>query len=1318
MIQGADLLIESWLTARQHALFDFLLPVFNALNMHRVYTRDQLLLGNHQGPGDSTHPGFLSPADPDRSLLNLISRHTAAAPTEFAAARGTAGPTCFQTIVVGIGYLHTPHARLEAMARTAILITPCGGTGAISIFLPPGATAIVMNYYNDAAGVSMQLEEKFYSNVEHVKYQYFPILTEDYLDTTNRPGCEKSEQDVNSTKQGKFIDCNVRIRDAGRLQNVVAAAQLRWQALAVKAERLAFGGRHAEYLEARNLVLEKWQSNVSRYLSADECAAAAGAAGGDAVRGAHLFLEEQGSINVGLLQSDPLVEPAAAPAVTRERIAAETLKILKSVDIAETTERMIRKQLESVLAYIQGTTLPVAEAAAKARPAKVKGRVIIVGAGPAGLAAATHLKRCGVASVVLEARTRVGGRVHTYRGGGFSVPIDLGASIITGTAVDLAKGARADPSAIVARQLGVELHDLRRELAIFDGESGEPVPPATDARIEALVNHLLDTAREGVDEADDDPARPDSSLGAALDSALAAHLSAAGMPIGVSLRALGEATTAAAEAVAQEHERRKEAGDAGAAPAAAAELPHSLSEAERRLLDWHWANLEYGCSARLDQVSLAHWNQDDEYGGFGGPHAMVRGGYSGLMEPLAARLDVRLGAPVATIADSEDGVRVTTTSGEVFTGAAVIVTVPLGCLKAGTISFQPPLPDWKSSAIAKLGFGNLNKVIMEFQEAFWDADADYFGAALPGGAEGRGRCFMFWNLQRFTGAPVLAALAAGAAAGEAEAASDAELGAAAVGVLRRIYGQDVVPEPRAVLATRWASEEFTRGSYSYVAVGASGRTYDQLSAPVRRRLLFAGEHTCKEHPDTVGGAMLTGMREAVRALSLLRGDDGRFGAAAADDVATGPLVKRRAAQAEKDRRPRKRRAEDDDSGDERNVRVYRDPAVVAAEEAQREAARDGHRQLWAALMAGDTMGLEGLLLSSTDAAARAALAAELVKARADMLRVLAGHLGCMRALNIWLLDLASDARDCHALELVLQVLRTMPVQWGALKQSGVAVTVRQRAAEHATRSVRAAAAAVTQRWADATGDASLATAPPQAAPAAPAAQAVAALVRRDASTPSPSEEAAEVLDEGVRQRLAEAEAAAQEAATLKMEAALVEAAVAEAEATTEAAREAAALPDIPDFSAYAGEQRRQRPSRSGREAKLARRKSWADKALAEAGDDASAAAAGAPPSAPAPTNGRLPAPREAEAASAAGKSSKVKAEVAEYVKKLLKPLYATKRISKEHFKLVAEKSAQKVAEQAVDAGSGPFLSDKRQAKVRALVDKYLKRYSGAGSEKA
>ena len=31
------------------------------------------------------------------------------------------------------------------------------------------------------------------------------------------------------------------------------------------------------------------------------------------------------------------------------------------------------------------------------------------------------------------------------------------------------------------------------------------------------------------------------------------------------------------------------------------------------------------------------------------------------------------------------------------------------------------------------------------------------------------------------------------------------------------------------------------GSYSYVAVGSSAKTYDDLATPVRRRVLFAGE---------------------------------------------------------------------------------------------------------------------------------------------------------------------------------------------------------------------------------------------------------------------------------------------------------------------------------------------------------------------------------------------------------------------------------------------------------------------------------------------
>lgn len=45
----------------------------------------------------------------------------------------------------------------------------------------------------------------------------------------------------------------------------------------------------------------------------------------------------------------------------------------------------------------------------------------------------------------------MGGRVHTARDGPLGAPVDLGASIITGTATDAGKGLRADPSAVIAR---------------------------------------------------------------------------------------------------------------------------------------------------------------------------------------------------------------------------------------------------------------------------------------------------------------------------------------------------------------------------------------------------------------------------------------------------------------------------------------------------------------------------------------------------------------------------------------------------------------------------------------------------------------------------------------------------------------------------------------------------------------------------------------------------------------------------------------------------------------------------------------------------
>jgi monoamine oxidase len=65
--------------------------------------------------------------------------------------------------------------------------------------------------------------------------------------------------------------------------------------------------------------------------------------------------------------------------------------------------------------------------------------VVIVGAGAAGLAAAHSLQQHGLDAIVLEARERIGGRIFTHRDRATSIPIELGAEFIHGSAPEVAE---------------------------------------------------------------------------------------------------------------------------------------------------------------------------------------------------------------------------------------------------------------------------------------------------------------------------------------------------------------------------------------------------------------------------------------------------------------------------------------------------------------------------------------------------------------------------------------------------------------------------------------------------------------------------------------------------------------------------------------------------------------------------------------------------------------------------------------------------------------------------------------------------------------
>ena len=98
--------------------------------------------------------------------------------------------------------------------------------------------------------------------------------------------------------------------------------------------------------------------------------------------------------------------------------------------------------------------------------------------------------------------------------------------------------------------------------------------------------------------------------------------------------------------------------------------------------------------------------------------------------------------------------------------------------------------------------------------------------------------------------------------------SQADAKAGAMGVLRALFGRSI-PEPASVLQTRWKSDPWSLGSYSFDKLGATPRDRDALAAPVEDRIYFAGEATHRTMFSTVHGAYLSGCRAANEILQRL-----------------------------------------------------------------------------------------------------------------------------------------------------------------------------------------------------------------------------------------------------------------------------------------------------------------------------------------------------------------------------------------------------------------------------------------------------------------
>ncbi len=261
----------------------------------------------------------------------------------------------------------------------------------------------------------------------------------------------------------------------------------------------------------------------------------------------------------------------------------------------------------------------------------------------------------------------------------------------------------------------------------------------------------------------------------------------------------------------------------------------------------------------LDKTSSLYYDEGEE---FGGEERISTNGFDTIPNFLADGLNVQLNQRVSRIDYSSPRAKVTH-NGIVSEADFVIATVPLGVLKAESIQFFPTLPSTKLNAIKKVGMNCVNKFLLTWDIAFWDAE-QYIGYT----PEVKDKFNYFVNVKKFH--PTVNALMTFAYADYArltESMSDSHVIGEIMTHLRDIYGTNI-PDPNNMLRTKWQSNENAFGSYSYTALETEMRHFDDLAKDVDKRLFFAGEHTHIDYFSNAHGAYLSGIREADKIIDL------------------------------------------------------------------------------------------------------------------------------------------------------------------------------------------------------------------------------------------------------------------------------------------------------------------------------------------------------------------------------------------------------------------------------------------------------------------
>lgn len=450
---------------------------------------------------------------------------------------------------------------------------------------------------------------------------------------------------------------------------------------------------------------------------------------------------------------------------------------------------------------------------ARAAAAPRQQRIIVVGAGMAGLGAAFELAALGHDVTVLEARARPGGRVLTLRD-------------------PFPDGLYADAGAM---QVYDSHARVRRYLALF-GLEVDPIRPAAPGSVLHLLGRRVDV-RPG-QRVEWPYAMHEEERG--LDSQalwaryVTPHLSAVheADAQGALLARFG-----AYDRVTFSEFLREQ----GASPAAVAILN---------------AGVVMGLGDGGDRHSALNMLREAAYRRLRRQSFTIRGGTDRLTGALAARLAGRIhyGVPVVRLEQDARGVRAIVTQGgapRAFAGDRLVCAIPFTLLRRVEIS--PPLSTDKRRAIDQLRNTSVVRAFLQTRTRFWAGEGQSGSASLD-----RPPMLVFVRSVNQPGTRgLLDVYVPGEEARRLCALGEHERLASAAASVGTVFPR-LAAEYEGGASKCWDDDEWARGAYAWFGPGEMTDLLPHVAGP-EGRIHFAGDHTSST-PGWMEGALQSAER--------------------------------------------------------------------------------------------------------------------------------------------------------------------------------------------------------------------------------------------------------------------------------------------------------------------------------------------------------------------------------------------------------------------------------------------------------------------------